>query len=218
MANVKKCSHENPTARRTGARLFYPTQTGGHQVCITRKGDPALRLLTNRGPETRLFASFGLPTKASSWTVVGQITRKYRTWQALGILSIQAQDATQQRGAATTRREASLGAKGVANYTTGTRTSKHQDSNPQALTQPTRRHKRCKTDGREHGYNAHHPHPRRAQSADTTGPYDPYSTTYSSALTWPGRNSTGKFQAPNQACTRPSLRGRTQASPLGPRT
>ena len=55
---LKKCSHEIPFARRLGARLPYPTQTGGHQVCITRKNDPALRLLTNRGRETHLFASF----------------------------------------------------------------------------------------------------------------------------------------------------------------
>jgi len=64
-------------------------------------------------------------------------------------ISIPAQDATQQRGAATTRREASLGAKGVTNHTTGTRTSKHPDFNPQ-VTQSTRRHTTCKPDGREH--------------------------------------------------------------------
>jgi len=84
---LKNCSHKNPIARRTGARLSYPTQTSGHQLCITRKGDPALRLLTNRDRETHLFASFGLPTNASPRTAVGQITRKYRGCQDLGILS-----------------------------------------------------------------------------------------------------------------------------------
>jgi len=131
------------------------------------------------------------------------------TWDAI---LIPAQDATQQRGAATTQREASLGAKGVTNYTTGTRTSKHQDSNPPAHTQPTWRHKRCKPDGREHGHNAHHPHLRCAQSAATSGPYDPCNTTNTAAPTWPGRNSTAKVQAPNLACTIPSLRGRTRAT------
>jgi len=33
-------------------------------VCITRKGDPALRLLTNRGQENHLFASLVSITEA----------------------------------------------------------------------------------------------------------------------------------------------------------
>ena len=53
---------------------------------------------------------------------------------------IPAQDATQRRGAATTRRDASLGARNVTKINTGTRTSKIQDSDPQARKQPTRRH------------------------------------------------------------------------------
>jgi len=60
----KKCSLEIRFARRPDARLLYPTLTGGHQVYITRKGDPALRLLTNRGQENHLFASSVSPTKA----------------------------------------------------------------------------------------------------------------------------------------------------------
>jgi len=126
---------------------------------------------------------------------------------------IPAQDATQRRGAATARREAGLGAKGVTKITMATRTSKTEDSDPPA----PKRHKRCKPDGREYGHNAHHPHPWQAQPAATIGPY-PYNTSHAAAPTWHGRNSTAKAQAPNPACTRPSLRGGTRASPLGPRT
>jgi len=61
---LKKCSLEIRFAKRPDARLPYPTLTGGHQVCITRKGDPALRLLTNRGQENHLFASSVSPTEA----------------------------------------------------------------------------------------------------------------------------------------------------------
>jgi len=129
---------------------------------------------------------------------------------------IPAQDATQRRGAATTRREAGLGARGVTTITTGTRTRKLQDSNPPA-TQPTRRHKSYKPDGWEHGH-AHHPHLRRAQPASKTGPCDPCKTTDAAATTWPGRNARANFRAHTLACTTASLRGRTRASPLGPRT
>ena len=65
MANVKKMfALEIRFARRPEARLPYPTLTGGHQVCITRKGVLALRLLTNRGQENHLFASSVSPTEA----------------------------------------------------------------------------------------------------------------------------------------------------------
>ena len=128
---------------------------------------------------------------------------------------IPAQDATQRRGAATTRREAGLGARGVTKITTGTRTSKLQDSNPQAQIQPTWRHKRCKPDGRDHGHNAHHPHSWQAQPTTTIGPYDPCHKTNFAATTWPDKNSTAKVKAPDPACTILFLRGRTRASPLG---
>jgi len=61
MANVKKSSHVNRFARRSDARLPYPTQTGRHRVCISRKDDPAPRLLTNCGRENHLFASSAFP-------------------------------------------------------------------------------------------------------------------------------------------------------------
>ena len=78
----------------------------------------------------------------------------HRAWQALGIIILlPARDATQRRGAATIRQEACLGARGVTKTTTGTRTSKPQDSDPQAHKQPTRRHNRCKPDGRKHGHS-----------------------------------------------------------------
>jgi len=69
-------------------------------------------------------------------------------------------------------------------FTTGTRTSKHPDSNPQA-TQPIRRHTICKPDGREHGH-AHYPHPRRAQPASAIGPYDPCKTANAATAILPG--------------------------------
>jgi len=131
-------------------------------------------------------------------------------------IPIPAQDATQQRSAATTRQEASLGAKGVTNHTTDTRTSKHPDFNPQ-VTQPTRRHTSCKPDGREHGH-AHHPHPRRTQPASAIGPYDPCKTANVTAAIWPGGNARAKFRALTPACTTPSPRGRIRASLLGPRS
>jgi len=85
---------------------------------------------------------------------------EHRTWQALGIIIlIPARDATQRRGAGTTRQEVGLGARGVTKTTTGTRTSKLHDSDPPAHEQPTWRHNRCKPDGRKHGHTAHHPHP-----------------------------------------------------------
>jgi len=59
MANTQKMF-----ARGSDARLPYPTLTGGHQVCITRQGDPALRLLTNHGRENHPFASSVSPTEA----------------------------------------------------------------------------------------------------------------------------------------------------------
>ena len=70
-------------------------------MCITRKSDPALRFLTNRGRETHLLRPSASP-QGKPQTAVGQITRKYRAWQALGILSqykhkMQYNNAAQQR-------------------------------------------------------------------------------------------------------------------------
>jgi len=71
--NVLKCSLEIRFARRSDARLPHPTLTGGHQVCITRQGDPALRLPTNRGRENHFFAS-PVPQQRPPHPEVGQIT------------------------------------------------------------------------------------------------------------------------------------------------
>jgi len=152
--NVKKRSLEIRFARRSDARLPYPILTGWHQVCITRQDDPALRLPTNRGRENHLFVPSVPPLRLT--TTRGRTDNsEHRAWQALGIIIlIRAWDATQRRGAATTRQEAGLCARGVTKTTTGTRTSKHQDSDPQAHKQPTRRHNRCKPDGRKHGHSA----------------------------------------------------------------
>jgi len=57
---LKKCSHEIRFARGLEAWLPYHTLTGRHQVCITRKDDPALRLFTNCGQKTHLFCILGL--------------------------------------------------------------------------------------------------------------------------------------------------------------
>jgi len=172
---------------------FHESQPGKPSFCIFQ---PPLRLASDCG-RTDNSEIQGL---ASPWDTIPK----------------QEQDATQQRGAATTRREASLSAKGVTNYTTGTRTSRHPDSNPQA-TQLTRRHTSCKPDGREHGH-AHHPHPRRAQPASAIGPFDPCKTANATSAIWPGWNARAKFRALTLACMTPSPRGRIQASPLGPRT
>ena len=123
----------------TEARLPYPTQTGGHRVCIKRIGDPAPRLLTNRGRENHVWHFSASPLRLASdcgGIDNSEIQGLASPWDTI---PIQAQDATQQRGAATTRREANLRAKGVTNHTTGTRTSKLPDSNPHA-TQSTRKH------------------------------------------------------------------------------
>jgi len=55
--NVRTCL---VPLRGLDARLPYSTLTGENQVCITRKGDPALRLPTNRGQETHGFCIFSL--------------------------------------------------------------------------------------------------------------------------------------------------------------
>jgi len=143
-------------------------------VCTTRKGDPALRLLTNRGQENHLFASSVSPPRLNTSTC-GRTDNSETQGLASSwdIILIPAQDAAQRHGAATTRREAGLGARGVTKINTGTRTSKHQDSNPHAQKQPTRRHKCCKPDGREHGDIAHHLHPWQAQPANPIGPFGP---------------------------------------------
>jgi len=145
-----------------------PSTAASHE---SRPGNPSFCVL--RPPHQRITSDCGRTDNS-------EIQGLSRPWDTI---PIQTQDATQQRGAATTRREASLGAYHVTNYTTDTRTSKNPDSNPQAPTQLTRRNKRCNPDGREHGNNAHHPHPRRAQPASMIGPYDPCKTTNTAAPT-----------------------------------
>jgi len=148
-------------------------------------------------------------------SAVRQINSIHRAWQTLGIIILlPARDASQRRGAATSRQEAGLGARGVTKTTTGTRTSKPQDSDPQAHKELTRRHNRCKPDGRKHGHTAHHTHPWQAQPAATIGPYAPYNQIHTAATIWPGKYA-AKAQAPGLACTIPSPRGRIRASPLG---
>ena len=78
-----------------------------------------------------IFLHLGPPQRY----LIGGRTDKlvHRAWQALGIIILlPARDAFQRRGAATIRQEAGLGARGVTKTTMGTRTSKPQDSDPQA--------------------------------------------------------------------------------------
>jgi len=93
-----------------------------------------------RSPPPRLTSTRGRTDNSEIQVLVSSLDN----------ILIPAQDATQRRGAATTRREAGLGARGVTKINTGTRTSKHQDSDPHAQKQPTRRHKRCKQPTRRH--------------------------------------------------------------------
>ena len=81
-----KVSHENRIAEREGALLPYFTRTGEHHVCIIRKGDPALRLLTNRGREKHLFA-LSVFARDYYFDVKTDKLYRHRVWQALGILS-----------------------------------------------------------------------------------------------------------------------------------
>ena len=62
-ARLKKSSHETLDAERTSARLLYLTQSGGHRVSSTRKGDPAPRFLTNCGRETHLLRPSAFPPR-----------------------------------------------------------------------------------------------------------------------------------------------------------
>jgi len=180
-----------------------------------KTGRPSAANSHESWPGEPSFCIFGFPTEVTSPR--GRTDNsEHRAWQTLGIIIlIPAQDATQRRGAAATRQEAGLGARGVTKTTTGTRTSKPHDSDPPAHEQPTRRHNRCKPEGRKHGHTAHHPHPWQAQPAATIGPYAPCNQIHTAATTWPGKNYAAKAQAPGPACTIPSLRGRTRASPLG---
>jgi len=52
-----------------------------------KKGRPSTATSHESRPGNPSFCIFGLPHRGSPRTVVGQITRKYRAWQALGILS-----------------------------------------------------------------------------------------------------------------------------------
>ena len=158
------------TIGRTAA-LSYPNRWA--PSVYHKTGRPSDATSHDMRPGKPSFCIVGPPTEATSPR--GRTDNsEHRTWQALGIIIlIPARGATQRRGAPTTRQEAGLGARGVTKTTTVTRTNKHQDSDPHAQKQPTRRHKRCKPDGREHGDIAHHLHPWQAQPADTIRPYDP---------------------------------------------
>jgi len=153
-ARFKKSSHKTSDAERTRARLLYLTQSGGHQVSSTRKGDPAPQFLTKLRLGTPSFASIGLPTKASSRTAERQ---KRSILQGLAspwdTIPANAQDATKQCGAETTEREASLGIKRVRKHNFGKGTRQNSDSDSQVYTQPTQGHNSNTTERQEQGRN-----------------------------------------------------------------
>ena len=184
-------------------------------MCITRKGNPALRLLTNHGRENHLVAS--LVSARATLVGVKQITRTHRASQApWDHILTPAHVATQRRGAATSRRAAGLGAYGFTKFSTGTDSSK-ADSDPQASKQPPRGLCRNRPEGREHGRNTY-PHLRQAQP--TISAYDPRpcDSCHKAMVTAP-RGADGKPTAcahvPTTACTIPFSRGWTRAGPLG---
>jgi len=180
-------------------------------------GRPSAATSHESRPGNPSFCIFGPPTETTSPR--GRTDNsQHRAWQTLGIIiPVPARDATQRRGVATIRQEAGFGARGVTKTTTATRTSKPQDSDPPAHEQPIQRHNRCKPDGRKHEHNTHQPHPRQTQPAATVGPYAPYNHTHTVTTTCPNQKCAVQTQVPGPACTIPSLRGRTRASPLCPR-
>jgi len=123
-------------------------------VSSTRKVDPAPRFLTNRGRESHLFASISLPTKASSRTAERQ---KRSILQGLAspwdTIPANAQDATKQRGAETTEREAGLSIKRVRKHNFGKGTRQNSDSDSQVHTQSTQGHNINTTERQEQGRN-----------------------------------------------------------------
>ena len=146
-------------------------------------GRPSAATSHESRPGNPFFCIFGPPTEDTSPR--GRTDNsQHRAWQALGIIIlIPARDATQRRGAATTRQAAGLGARGVTKTTTNTRTSEPQDSDSPAHEQPTRRHISCKPDGQKHGHTAHQPHPRQAHPTATVGPYTPCNYTHTTVTT-----------------------------------
>jgi len=86
----------------------------------------------------------------------------------------------------------------AADQTAGTLDTSHTSLIHDGL---SRRHNRCKPDGRKHGHTAHQPHPRQAQPATTVGSYAPCNYTHtagtaqpkmrdSNTSAWPGLHDT----------------------------
>ena len=210
-----KSPAQDRIAEREGARLPYFTLPGEHQVCITRKGNPALRLLTNRGQENHLVAS-SVSARHTRWgkTDNSDTQGLASPWD---YILTPAQDATQQRGAATSRRAAGLGAKSVTEICTGTNSSKAQDSDTQANKQPPRGQCRNRPEGLEHGCNAYL-HLRRAQptiSACNPRHCDSCYKAMATAPRWADGKPTACAHVPRKACMIPFPWGWTCAGTLG---
>ena len=85
MANIKKMFARESRANGSTAAVSYPnwrTPSVHH-----KKGRPSAETSHESRPGKPSFCIFRLPHQGSPQTAVGQITRKYRAWQALGILS-----------------------------------------------------------------------------------------------------------------------------------
>jgi len=78
---LKKCSPEIQVT----ATVSYPKRRT--PSVYHKKGRPSAATFHKSRPGNPSFCIFGLPHRGSPRTAVGQITRKYRAWQALGIIS-----------------------------------------------------------------------------------------------------------------------------------
>jgi len=118
------------------------------------KGRPSTAVSHELRPGNPSFASIGLPTKALPRTAERQ---KRSILQGLGspwdTVPANAQDATKQRGAETTERQASFSIKRDRKHNFGKDTRQNSDSDSQVHTQPTQGHNSDTTERQEQGRN-----------------------------------------------------------------
>jgi len=137
--------------RATQLRDFSQIAAGNPIFCVHQ---PPHQGITKACGETEKFILQGL---ASPWDTI----------------PVNARDATKQRGAEGTLREASLSIKRVRKHNNATSKRKNPDSDSQAHTQPPQGHKGCTPERLERGRDIRHPHLRLIQPASKLWPYDP---------------------------------------------
>jgi len=119
-----------------------------------KKGRPSTAVSHELRPGNPSFESICLPTKALPRTAERQ---KRSILQGLAspwdTIPANAQDATKQRGAERTKREAGLGIKRVRKHNFGKGTRQNSDSDSQVHTQPTQGHNSDMTERQEQGRN-----------------------------------------------------------------